>query len=111
MIARHWKGIAKPEEAENYVTHLKTDTFPHLATIPGFVRAYILKRPVAQGVEFLILTVWESMEAIAQFAGPKPDAAVVPPVAQAMMIDYDRNVSHYEVAETYAPGPVGESHG
>jgi heme-degrading monooxygenase HmoA len=109
MIARHWKGIAKPEQAENYITHLKTDTFPHLATILGFVRAYILKRPVDKGVEFLIITVWESMAAIARFAGPAPEAAVVPPVAQAMMIDYDRSVSHYEVVATYTPAAVEES--
>lgn len=99
MISRHWKGIAKPGEAENYIEHLRTDTFPKLLEINGFINASILKRPLVQGTEFLIITVWKSIEAIERFAGPRADIAVVPDVVQAMMIEYDRTVSHYEVVE------------
>lgn len=102
MISRHWKGIAKPGEAENYIAHLKTDTFPKLSEINGFIEASILKRTVAQGTEFLIVTVWESIEAIERFAGVPADVAVVPEVVQAMMVQYDNNVSHYEIAESYS---------
>jgi hypothetical protein len=45
VISRHWKGIAKPGQAEAYVQHLKTDTFPKLSRIPGFIRASILSPP------------------------------------------------------------------
>ena len=103
MIARHWRGIAKSGQADNYVHHLRTDTFPKLSRITGFIRAYILKREVHQGTEFLIVTAWESMEAIERFAGATADVAVVPDVVQAMMAEYDKYVSHYEVAETYVP--------
>lgn len=102
MISRHWKGIAKPGEAENYIAHLRTDTFPKLSEIRGFIEASILKRAVAQGTEFLIVTVWESIEAIERFAGAQADIAVVPEVVQAMMVEYDKNVRHYEIAETYS---------
>jgi hypothetical protein len=37
------------------------------------------------------------MAAIRQFAGADPEAAVVPPSVTAMMVDYDRRVTHYEV--------------
>jgi heme-degrading monooxygenase HmoA len=97
MISRHWKGIARPEEADNYVRHLREDTFPQLSAIEGFVEATILRRAVDQGVEFLIVTVWESMEAVRQFAGESTEVAVVPPVVQAMMVEYDAHVVHYEV--------------
>jgi heme-degrading monooxygenase HmoA len=103
MIARHWKGIAKPGEADNYINHLKTDTFPKIGTIDGFVKAYILTSETAKGTEFLIITFWDSMEAIKSFAGETADVAVVPAAVQAMMIEYDRNVIHYEVAESYSP--------
>jgi heme-degrading monooxygenase HmoA len=99
MISRHWKGIAKPGEAGNYIEHLRTDTFPKLSDIDGFISASILKRPVGQGTEFLIITVWESIEAIERFAGARADVAVVPAVVHAMMIEYDRTVSHYEIVE------------
>src|SRR5215470_19948083 len=52
MVSRHWKGTAKPGQAEAYVHHLRTDTFPRLAQIPGFIRAFILKRAVEAGTEY-----------------------------------------------------------
>jgi heme-degrading monooxygenase HmoA len=100
MIERHWKGTAKFEEADNYVKHLLDDTFPKLETIHGFVRATILKRVVAKGIEFLIHTEWESFESIKQFAGNEVSIAVVPDLVRKMMIEFDDHVSHYEVVTT-----------
>jgi heme-degrading monooxygenase HmoA len=99
MISRPWKGIAKAGEADNYIEHLKTDTFPRLSNIKGFISASILRRTVEQGTEFLIITVWESIEAIERFAGATADIAVAPEPVQAMMVEYDRIVRHYEVVE------------
>jgi heme-degrading monooxygenase HmoA len=103
MIARNWRGTARPEEADNYIAHLKQETFPQLAKIDGFLYASILQRPNASGVEFLIVTTWQSMEAIRQFAGEQAHIAVVPDVLQAMMLDYDREVAHFEVVEIDKP--------
>jgi len=97
MIERHWKGIAKPEEADNYIRHLQTKTFPHLSSLAGFIKASIGKRPVGNGVEFLIVTTWDSLESIKQFAGENIAIANVPPEARAMMLEFDPLVSHYEI--------------
>ena len=99
MIARHWRGYARPERAGDYEAHLRDITFPSLARIDGFVDAAILKRPSGRSVEFLIVTRWQSMDAIRQFAGSDLEGAVVPPEVEPMMIDYDRRVAHYEVVE------------
>jgi heme-degrading monooxygenase HmoA len=101
MISRHWRGVVKTEKSDDYISHLQKDTFPQLGNIPGFVSASILRRSTAQGVEFVVVTTWDSMEAIGQFAGELADMAVVPPVAQAMMVEYDKKVVHYEIAYTY----------
>ncbi|HEY3302063.1 MAG TPA: hypothetical protein VGL70_00855 [Candidatus Binatia bacterium] len=101
MISRHWKGIARLGQAESYVNHLRTDTFPQLSAIPGFVRAGILRREVDAGTEFRIVTVWEFLSAIRAFAGRDPEVAVVPPVVQAMMADYDARAVHYEIVDAY----------
>ncbi|RJR46452.1 MAG: antibiotic biosynthesis monooxygenase [Desulfobacteraceae bacterium] len=101
MISRHWKGIAKNEMSDSYMEHLKKDTFPKLAKIKGFIRSSILGRKVARGTEFLIITEWESLEAIKAFAGEEAETAVVPQVVQEMMIDYDRKATHYEVMMNY----------
>jgi heme-degrading monooxygenase HmoA len=99
MISRHWKGVVRTNEADNYIQHFWRDTFPQLSTIPGFIHATILKRLVDEGVEFLIVTDWASMDAIKQFAGENPSAAVVPPAVQNMMVRFDSQVIHYETVE------------
>lgn len=98
MIERHWKGIAKKERAGDYIDHLEKDTFKQLALISGFVSAKILTRNVHEGVEFLIVTEWQNMKAIKQFAGPDIEIAVVPDVVRCLMLTYDKKVSHYTIA-------------
>ncbi|MBA3716141.1 MAG: antibiotic biosynthesis monooxygenase [Pyrinomonadaceae bacterium] len=97
IISRHWKGIAKPDEEENYINHLRQDTFPKLRGINGFIEAFILRKTTDRGVEFLIVTHWQSMEAVRQFAGEAAGVAVVPLAVQAMMVEYDEEVAHYEI--------------
>ena len=97
MIARHWTGLARRDRAEEYVRHLRTETFPSLTKIPGFIAARILRRSMSEGVEFLIVTEWDSLQAIQRFAGSDVEQAVVPEAVQQMMVDYDRTVRHYEV--------------
>ena len=99
MISRHWRALAHANRARDYVTHLRTETFPALERITGFVDASILSRAFGGGVEFLIVTRWDSIDAIARFAGSDPEAAVVPPEVAAVMIEYDRRVRHFEVVE------------
>jgi len=99
MISRQWRGLARQEQAAAYVEHLRTDTFPALRKLAGFRGASILRRDVARGVEFLVVTEWDSVQAIVAFAGVDVETAVVPPEVHAMMIEYDRVVRHYEVVE------------
>ena len=101
MISRNWRALARRGEAGNYIKHLLHETFPKLSDIPGFRRASILKRELDAGTEFLIVTEWESIEAIKAFAGADPEVAVVPAVVQAMMLEYDPRVRHYEVAQVH----------
>jgi heme-degrading monooxygenase HmoA len=99
MISRQWSGLARPSRAEDYIEHLRTETFPALRKIPGFVDASILSRTLRAGVEFQVVTRWESLDAIAKFAGADPEVAVVPPEVTDMMIEYDLRASHFKVIE------------
>ena len=99
MISRQWRGLAQPNQAQNYVTHLRTEIFPALRKLPGFVSASILSRSLGNGIEFLVVTQWDSLDAIARFAGADLEAAVLSPEGAAMMIEYDRRVRHFEVIE------------
>jgi hypothetical protein len=97
MISRQWRGIAKSSEVENYKDLLKKDTFPKLKEIKGFIGSSILSRVVSNGMEFLIVTEWESIESIKEFAGNNFEVAVVPEIVQSMMLEFDHICSHYEI--------------
>lgn len=97
MISRQWRGLARADQAEAYQEHLRTETFPGLQRITGFVDASILRRKASGGVEFLVVTRWASMDAIRQFAGVDPEVAVVPEKVRRMMVEFDHRVRHYEV--------------
>jgi heme-degrading monooxygenase HmoA len=98
MIARTWSGSARPEHADAYVAHLREHTFPQLASIPGHRGASVLRRERPAIVEFIVITLWESLDAIAAFAGPDAELAVVPAAAQALLFSYDSRAAHWDVA-------------
>jgi heme-degrading monooxygenase HmoA len=99
VISRHWRGIALESRAQDYVRHLCAETFPALRKLPGFIDASMHSRSLGPGVEFLIMTRWDSIDAIGRFAGADPEAAVVPREVAAMMIEYDHRARHYEVLD------------
>jgi heme-degrading monooxygenase HmoA len=102
VISRQWRGLAKSSEANNYVRHLRSETFPELSKLAGFVSASILSRRVTDGTEFLIVTNWRSLEDIQRFSGPDVETAVVPAKVADMMVEYDRRAKHFEVIDQYA---------
>jgi heme-degrading monooxygenase HmoA len=70
-----------------------------LRALPGFLGAYLSKRPIGDRIEFLVLTRWQSLDAIRAFAATDPEKAVVEPGAVAALVDFDATVQHYEVLE------------
>ena len=98
MIARMWRGSAIRERVDDYVKHLEQSVIPELQQIDGFRGIYLLRRNLSDDVEFVVLTLWESMEAIRKFAGENPEIAVVAPAARALFREYDAEVRHFEIA-------------
>jgi len=98
MIARMWRGYAIRERADDYVKHLQQTVVPELRQIDGFKGVYLLRRDSSDDIEFVVLTLWESMEAIRKFAGENPEIAVVAPVARTLFREYDQMVKHFEIA-------------
>jgi hypothetical protein len=100
MIVRMWRGRAKAENADAYERFVTTKVFAELPAIAGHRGAYLLKRPIENGseVEFIAITLWESLAAIHGFAGDAIDRAVVEPEARAVLSSFDDFVRHFELA-------------
>jgi uncharacterized protein len=97
MILRMWKARSTVEKSGQYIQHATGRVFPALRAIEGHRGAYLLRRAVDGVVELVVLTLWESMEAVRKFAGVKPEKAVVEPEARAVLSDFDETVKHFEI--------------
>jgi heme-degrading monooxygenase HmoA len=97
MIARIWKGVTTAENADAYLAYLQRTGLAAYRATPGNRAAFALRRSVNGRAEFLLLTLWESNEAIASFAGSDPDRAVFYPEDDRFLIERGERVEHLEV--------------
>lgn len=105
MIARRWTGRARePERADAYVAHFEGAVRPQLERTDGFLGATLERIRHDDGVEIVVVTRWESMEAITAFAGEDVDLAVVAPEARSVLSGFDERVRHIELADGQAFG-------
>jgi heme-degrading monooxygenase HmoA len=58
----------------------------------------MLRRDVDDQTEFVMFTLWDSMDAVKAFAGDQPEVAVYYPEDDRYLIERGEFVSHYEVA-------------
>ena len=99
MIARLWSARTSTALSTKYMEHFWQVVAPSLRKFEGYVSAQLLVRSQAELVEILVITVWQSYQAIDAFAGPNRDVAVVAPEAAELLVDYDRRVRHFEIAQ------------
>lgn len=97
MIARHWRGWTKTEDADAYETLLKDKVLPGLSNIPGYRGGYLLRNQGTEEAEFVVINLFESMDAVRQFAGPDFAVPVFEPEAKKLLSRFEPVANHYEV--------------
>lgn len=100
MIARLWHGWTTPQNAAAYESLLRDKILPEIHRVPGHRGAWLLRRDAGEEVEFVTLTLFDSLEAVRGFAGENYETAVVPPEARRLLARFDVEVVHYLVAAT-----------
>lgn len=106
MIIREWRGRALRSREGAYLEHFNSSVLPQLKNVPGFMGAHLMSRPKGDLVELVVLTRWESYDAIRRFAGPQFERAVVEPTAAAALADFDPVAQHYEILTDLSPSPA-----
>lgn len=97
MIARTWRGATAAEDGETYVEYLHETGFAQYRATPGNRGVLALRRVVDGRAEFLLLTLWESAEAIRRFAGADPGRAMFYPEDERFLVEKDDRVDHFDV--------------
>jgi heme-degrading monooxygenase HmoA len=99
MISRIWHGWTTPANADAYESLLRSEIFQGIQDrqIAGYRGIQLLRRNVAEEVEFVTIMWFDSLDAVRTFAGEDYEAAVVPPKARALLSRFDARSQHYEV--------------
>jgi antibiotic biosynthesis monooxygenase (ABM) superfamily enzyme len=97
VIARVWHGWTSPANADAYEEFLRTNMFPSIHRVPGYVGADLLRRDAGDEIAFVTITRFESLESVRAFAGDDYEQAVVEPEARALLSHFDERSEHYEV--------------
>ncbi len=99
MIVRIWHGWTAPGNADKYEALLKEEIFVGIQNrhIHGFKSIQLLRREDGEGVEFVTIMWFDSLDAVREFAGENYEAAVVPEKARAVLSHFDERSQHYEI--------------
>jgi hypothetical protein len=98
MIARIWHGWTTRENAAEYQALLESEILPAIASrkIGGLRAVNLIRRGVPEGVEFVTIMWFESLDAVREFAGEDYETAVVPEKARKLLTRFDARSAHYE---------------
>jgi hypothetical protein len=98
MISRIWHGWTSRKNADAYEKLLREEIFAGIQdrNIPGFKSIQLLRRQVDHEVEFVTIMLFESLDAVKEFAGADYEACVVPEKARALLARFDQRSQHYE---------------
>src|SRR3546814_14400252 len=86
MIMRTWRGVADAGAADDYQRHFETAVIPNLRRLPGHRGAWLLRREAGGRVEFVAVTLWDSIASVTAFAGDDPEAAHIEPDGRATLV-------------------------
>ena len=97
MIARTWRGSTRADDADSYLDYLHRTGLAEYRKIEGNRGVLALRRIEGGAAEFLLVSLWESEDAIRQFAGDEIARAVFYPEDERYLTQRDQHVTHYEV--------------
>jgi heme-degrading monooxygenase HmoA len=99
MISRIWHGYTSFDNADAYEELLKSEIFVGInrRKIKGYKGIQLLRRDLENGVEFITIMWFDSIESVRIFAGEDYEQAVVPKEAKMLLSRFDQRSQHYEV--------------
>lgn len=98
MIGRIWRGRTRAEDADEYVSYMHETGVTGQRATPGNLGSMIFRRESGGEAEFLVISLWESLDAVRAFAGERPEVAVYYPEDERFLLEFEPEVRHYEVS-------------
>ena len=97
MIARIWHGTTLANHYESYTAFMKSRAIPDYKGTKGFLKLSFLRSIEEDKAHFTLITFWENLEVIKNFAGVDFEKAKYYPEDEDFLLDFEEKVSHHEV--------------
>jgi hypothetical protein len=97
MIARIWHGRVPVSKSDAYLEIQRTVAIPRYRAVPGNVAAYAMRRIEGSVAHIEMLTFWESIEAVKNFAGESYQEARYYDVDKDYLLEYEPTCRHYKI--------------
>jgi heme-degrading monooxygenase HmoA len=97
MIARQWVGKTLESDADTYGKYLEETGTKEIKATKGNHGVWLMRRVHEGRAEFIVMSMWDSLESIKAFAGHEHENAVCYPEDKKFLLSLSPHVSHYEV--------------
>jgi heme-degrading monooxygenase HmoA len=97
MVTRIWHGATPVGKSDEYLNLMRTVAIRDYRSTPGNQGAYALRRIQGDTAHFLMVTFWESEEAIRAFAGDDIGRAKYYDFDKDFLIELEPHSVHYEM--------------
>jgi len=94
---RLWHGEVSLEKADDYERFMIERAAPDYGSVEGLLKLYFQRKNEKNKAHFLLITIWDSLEAIKNFAGDNPEIAKYYPEDDNFLLGKEELVSMYEV--------------
>lgn len=99
MIVRVWRGRTSMAGADAYTGFLQQCAYPDYGGVDGNRGWMLLRRPRAESMEFMFVSFWDSMEAVARYTGGDPHHPKYYPEDRAALVELPDRVDHFEIID------------
>jgi heme-degrading monooxygenase HmoA len=97
VIARTWHCVVPKSKSEEYKDYLDKTGVTDYQKVQGNCGIFIFRRDEKDKTHYLLLSLWESLESIREFAGEDLEKARYYPEDMDYIIEFKPYVAHYEV--------------
>jgi len=96
MITRIWHGTTSLEDSDEYLEKMKNVALPDYRSTPGNKGAYVLHRIEGGVAHFNMLTFWDDIEAVKEFAGEDYETPKYYEIDENMLLELEDVSRHFE---------------
>ena len=96
-IMRLWHGQVAIEKADEYEKFMIERAVPDYSSVDGLLKLYFQRRDENTIANFLLVTIWDSLESVKKFAGSEPEVAKYYPEDDYFLLEKEKYASIYQI--------------